>query len=383
MFICSGQSGSGKDTTVDYCSSRIKEQDPSTFIEKKKIETTDKQIHQSLVPISYPPISNPNDIFSKACQLFDYDPSVFYKTDPRYLMGRFVHLAKSSEEIFECLASSFGATYPSIHSKPNLEGFYLLTLYESLATFTQLCFQETVIKVAQDIHKCVFYRPDQKLVSVNPKQEKDWNYQDFSDLMLQLIKKNLLKPIEYPTGPVLKIALADPLKQWAQDILFSCYGLDLPMSAFYDPEEKKKVRHPHMFAGEPLEIRRVLQILGTEIGRKHMGNNVWIDLAERAITSWKEAQTIFNTVVFVTDGRFSNEVSEFRRRFPNSATVVMIQRNQQHLTGVAATHASEQEFNLIRPDHVIVNDSSSLESFQKERLEPFYQTVVKPIFFQK
>lgn len=51
---------------------------------------------------------------------------------------------------------------------------------------------------------------------------------------------------------------------------------------------------------EHAEVRRLLQVMGTEVGRMLFGNNVWVDIADR------KRQIISGPVVF-TDVRFENE----------------------------------------------------------------------------
>lgn len=55
------------------------------------------------------------------------------------------------------------------------------------------------------------------------------------------------------------------------------------------------------------EVRRLLQVLGTEAGRDIHGSNCWVDAAVRDIESSES-----NRIV-ITDARFGNEVAMIRR----------------------------------------------------------------------
>lgn len=57
-----------------------------------------------------------------------------------------------------------------------------------------------------------------------------------------------------------------------------------------------KVRHD--------EIRRLLQVMGTEVGRMLFGENVWIDIAKRKMEG--------HELVVITDVRFQNEADAIR-----------------------------------------------------------------------
>lgn len=92
------------------------------------------------------------------------------------------------------------------------------------------------------------------------------------------------------------------------------------------------------------EVRRLLQVMGTEVGRQILGENVWVGLVARQIEPRKN--------YVITDVRFPNEVQFVRSLV---GTVVQITRpNNPH--AIAATHASEQL--EVQPDFVLSNDGS-------------------------
>jgi len=93
------------------------------------------------------------------------------------------------------------------------------------------------------------------------------------------------------------------------------------------------------------EVRRLLQVIGTEAGRRYFGAEVWVDLALR------KAAKIDGPVVF-TDCRFPNEADAVAVDL--GGLVVRIER-----TGAGAgEHASETAMDGYPFDHVVTNDGT-------------------------
>lgn len=80
------------------------------------------------------------------------------------------------------------------------------------------------------------------------------------------------------------------------------------------------------------EVRRLLQVIGTEAGRMLVGTNVWVDILESKLQAdgWPNA--------VITDFRFPNEDKFIRDNI--GVTVKIIRDNNPD--AIAATHASEQ-----------------------------------------
>ena len=97
------------------------------------------------------------------------------------------------------------------------------------------------------------------------------------------------------------------------------------------------------------DIRRLLQVFGTEVGRKMFGEDFWVDQAFRGIKDLRQ-------VVF-TDTRFPNEAQRIK---DNGGTVWRVTR-----PGVEATngHASETSLDDWNFDYVI-NNNSTLEDLE-------------------
>lgn len=94
------------------------------------------------------------------------------------------------------------------------------------------------------------------------------------------------------------------------------------------------------------EIRRLLQVIGTEMGRQVLGENCWVDLVDRKI----KASGNVNAVI--TDLRFPNEAQYVRSL---NGKIVLIVR-PDNPDSIGASHASEQY--TPEPDYVLNNDGS-------------------------
>jgi hypothetical protein len=92
------------------------------------------------------------------------------------------------------------------------------------------------------------------------------------------------------------------------------------------------------------EVRRLLQVFGTEVGRKLFGETFWIDQA------FKRAEE-YQRVVF-SDVRFPNEAKAIQQR---SGDVWRINRHNH--TAVNA-HTSEHAMDNFMFKHVIYNDGT-------------------------
>lgn len=102
------------------------------------------------------------------------------------------------------------------------------------------------------------------------------------------------------------------------------------------------------------EVRRLLQILGTEVGREMIDPDVWVNIAVRRITELRQA----GVPVVITAVRFPNEVEMIRRL---GGTTVWIERPTEARTdaqGDILTHASETSVSEELFDTVIHNDST-------------------------
>lgn len=111
-------------------------------------------------------------------------------------------------------------------------------------------------------------------------------------------------------------------------------------------------------AKEVLEVRRLLQVLGTEVGRDMIGINTWVDIAERRIV---EARAEGKSVI-LTGVRFYNEL---RMIWQNSGELWWVDRPGLETSTTAAGHASENSVNSDDFGTHITNDGTLEDLYQK------------------
>lgn len=140
--------------------------------------------------------------------------------------------------------------------------------------------------------------------------------------------------------PVAVTAFAEPLKRIAIDVL------GIPRELVYGSNEDKEQYTHIVWDSFPDQIRRkygnqspwhlrighmtvreVLQVLGTDIFREMLENDVWAKAPFRR--EWPNAE-----IVFITDARFPNEVQVVKDR---GGVVIRLERD----TGLADQHISE------------------------------------------
>lgn len=131
---------------------------------------------------------------------------------------------------------------------------------------------------------------------------------------------------------VKEAALAlNPIVSIHMDELDSPPGRQLRILRLSDFVEAEGMEH----AKAHPEVRRLLQRMGTEVGRDVIDPDVWVDIVDRR--SRREERVV------ITDCRFPNEVAWTRRK---GGHVVRIHRDG---TG-GGTHASEALLETIEPD---------------------------------
>jgi hypothetical protein len=96
------------------------------------------------------------------------------------------------------------------------------------------------------------------------------------------------------------------------------------------------------------EVRRFLQILGTEVGREMIDPDLWTKLAKKEMDRYHNAG---HSVVF-TDVRFKNEAEMIKL---NGGKVIRIYREG---TSPARNHVSDTNVDLLSVDFEIVNNGS-------------------------
>lgn len=127
---------------------------------------------------------------------------------------------------------------------------------------------------------------------------------------------------------------------------------NIEMVRYVDMHEKlgyvEAKKHP--------EVRRLLQALGTEVGRDMIGENTWTDIATRTIHEhWAQGRNV------VIDGiRFPNELQMVKNLH---GALVWVDRSAE-LRGVTedlASHASEKSVGPDDFDYILKNDNTLRE----------------------
>jgi hypothetical protein len=92
------------------------------------------------------------------------------------------------------------------------------------------------------------------------------------------------------------------------------------------------------------EVRRLLQVFGTDVGRSMFGENVWVDMAFRNVEP--------ESRIVVADVRFPNEADAIRKL--GGVVWRINRRNHSAVNG----HASEHAMDNYMFNHVIYNDGT-------------------------
>lgn len=97
------------------------------------------------------------------------------------------------------------------------------------------------------------------------------------------------------------------------------------------------------------EVRRLLQVFGTEVGRNMIGEDVWIEVLARSVKGFYDDH---GPRVVIPDIRFLNEAAFIRRVRGDVYRVV----RPDFDNGVGTGHASEREIGAIFHDARFTND---------------------------
>lgn len=96
------------------------------------------------------------------------------------------------------------------------------------------------------------------------------------------------------------------------------------------------------------EVRRILQRMGTEVGRNIMGDDIWVDLTMKAIDAEPNVDWV------IADCRFPNEYSALSMRG-------IVGRIQRPGISAANAHVSETALDDFKFDFTLVNDGTIAE----------------------
>ena len=126
-------------------------------------------------------------------------------------------------------------------------------------------------------------------------------------------------------------ALADELKLMTNE-LFAIFGTT--------PFEEKE------------SMRPFYQIIGTEICRKHFGDDIWCEVLERKINA------LSTNFAIITDIRYINEYAYFKRRY--ECFTIRCHKKEIDNEPILA-HSSEQQIASIPVDYTFENADNEVE----------------------
>lgn len=169
----------------------------------------------------------------------------------------------------------------------------------------------------------------------------------------------LRKRVEAQGEIFLTFSLADPLKEICQSLVERTFGCSISREYFYDPSLKdvpvQGVDPLPLWNGRTLVPRKMMQELGTDILRYHLGDDVWVDALirkiENALSGLPEDASV---VISIPDIRFPSEVERLSKWRP--LTLVKIIRGvrlDEH-----SGHSSETLSENIQPDILIMNSGT-------------------------
>jgi dephospho-CoA kinase len=159
-------------------------------------------------------------------------------------------------------------------------------------------------------------------------------------------------------------SFADPIKEMAM-LMFP----RTKRKTLYGPSENRNKIIPGAFKdGYPLTYRRLLQDLGTEIGRAYK-EDIWLDALDYKL---EKAQK-HNRDFFITqDVRFINEIKYLKDR---NYILIRLKRNSSIIQSIS-NHASETEQDSISDNefNFIIDNNGTIEDL-KEKVINILKTI--------
>ncbi len=171
-----------------------------------------------------------------------------------------------------------------------------------------------------------------------------------------------------------RYAFADQLKSMAVVLNPIVYGDDYETLRLRDLVEREGWDE----AKKDQEVRRFLQVLGTEAVREHLGKDAWIDALDKRLND--DGRTRSDSIV-ITDVRFPNEAQFVRRNGGEVWRIHRIVRTEHgdftdFDNGLGVDHPSEKFVNVIKVNHVIIAESlDDLQMLVESRAEELRRRV--------
>ncbi|UDL15974.1 deoxynucleotide monophosphate kinase [Microbacterium phage Pumpernickel] len=148
---------------------------------------------------------------------------------------------------------------------------------------------------------------------------------------------------------------------WFRNWLFNTFfGKSQIGAGFWVPYQYLVDEFGYVEAKRNPEVRRLLQVLGTEVGRKMIDEDVWTNIAARKV---REARQAGAPGVILTGIRYPNELDMIYHELSGETWWV----NRPDLKGSAksAEHSSENSVSSVDFERVIQNTGTLEELYQK------------------
>jgi hypothetical protein len=154
-----------------------------------------------------------------------------------------------------------------------------------------------------------------------------------------------------------KLAFASAIK----DILSAIFSWPRDMLEGLTKESREWRETPNKYWSNKLAIpdfspRRAMQIVGTDLFRNHLNQDIWINIIENKIIMLRESDPNINIVI--TDCRFENEF-DMIRKFSEARIIKIVKDTHVKIT---ATHSSENDWTNV--DCEILQNNGSIESLR-------------------
>lgn len=163
-----------------------------------------------------------------------------------------------------------------------------------------------------------------------------------------------------------RIAFADPIRECA-------LAIDSPavVQATGDPDQLRILRVSDVVsqlgwreAKQIPEVRRLLQRIGTEMGRQIIDDNLWINLGLRRLVAYHQGSGGELERFVITDVRFQNEADklfEFAGKVQGQARLIRVTRPGY---GPVNDHDSENSYNKIAPIGACIHNDGDLDDLR-------------------
>jgi hypothetical protein len=152
------------------------------------------------------------------------------------------------------------------------------------------------------------------------------------------------------THGFVQVTLADPIRAG----LTTMFGL---REEYFSDRELKERTIPWIGRSP----RELMQMLGTEWGRKLVNPDIWISLAEAKVKRLRKAPDYLHiSGIVISDVRLENEAAWIRNQGGEIWHIWRIV-GRSMLTEATKSHSSERGIAVADGDHIINNNSSAIE----------------------